>query len=78
MGICQYVVEEFVYIVVVEVVGHAECQAPVLLVDDVVAQGKLDTLVRGLTYVLELVGVTCRSIDRNHHQDVLGGVPVEV
>ena len=78
MGICQYVVEEFVYIVVVEVVGHAECQAPVLLVDDVVAQGKLDTLVGSLTYVLELVGATCRSVDRNHHQDVLGGVPVEV
>ena len=78
MSICQYAVEEIVDVVMVEVVGHTEAQVKVLVAYYLVAECKLYTLVGCLTYVLELIGVTCRSIDRYHHQDVLGGVPIEV
>ena len=78
MCICQYAIEEIIDVVMVEVVGHAKAQVKVLVSDNLVVECQLHTLVGSLTYVLELIGVTGRGVDRHHHQDVLGGVPIEV
>ena len=57
---------------------EVEVQAEVLLVHDYGIECQLNTLVRGLTEVLELVSVT--GVGRNNalHQEILGSIPVEV
>ena len=57
---------------------EVEVQTEVLLVYDYCIERQLYTLVRGLTEVLELVSVTGVGRDNALHQEVLGGIPVEV
>ena len=57
---------------------EVEVQTEVFLVYDYGIERQLNTLVRGLAEVLELVRVTCVGWNDTLHQEVLGGIPVEV
>ena len=69
---------QLVHVVHVIVVGQVGTQIEVLAADDLIVQSKFDTLVGGLTYILVLIDITGGVVDRHFHQNVFGGVPVEV
>ena len=69
---------QFANLVLVVRYVEVEVQTKVFLVYDYSIERQLNTLVRGLTEVLELVRVTCVGWNDTLHQEVLGGIPVEV
>ena len=79
-GVCtgDNTVHQLIHIVLVVVEGHAEVEVEVLRLDDVVGQRELNTLVRGLSDVLVLIGEACAGVARHTHKNVLCGVPVQL
>ena len=69
---------QLVDIVLVVVDGSTETQVEVLGTDNLIVQGQLDTLVGGLADVLILIAETGGGVARHTHQDILGGVPVDI
>ena len=73
-----HAVHQLVHIVLVVVDGGSEAQVIVLGTQNLIVERELDTLVRGLTDILILIAETSRGIAGNAHQNILGGVPVEL
>ena len=72
------VLGQLVNVVVVEVVGQREIEVEVLGVDEQCIESQLEALVGGLAHVAHLIDVARRSVDLGTHQEVLGGVPINV
>ena len=78
VGTGGYTFHQLIDIVLVVVDGSTEAQVEILGTDNFIIQGEFDTLVGGLTDILVLITETSGGIARHTHQDILGGVPVEV
>ena len=78
MGTGGYTFHQLIDIVLVVVDGRTEAKVEILGTDNLIIQGEFDTFVGGLADILVLITETGGGITRHTHQDILGGVPVEV
>ena len=77
-SIGQSVLRDLVDVANIIRIGSVDREVEILRANEVSTQSYLDTLVRGLSHILILVGVTRRSINGQTHQVVVGRVPVAI
>ena len=78
VGVGIYAFEHLLHVVLIVIVGGVHAQVEVLRTDNLIEDGQFDTLIGGLTNVLVLITVTSAFGNGNAHQNILGGVPINI
>ena len=78
VGVSIDAFEHLFHVVLVVIIGGVDAQIEVLRTNNFIEDGQFDTFIGGLTNVLVLITVASAFGNGNAHQDIFGGIPINI